>query len=368
MFPLQGMNPMSSFASSGMMLNPIAMLFQGLQQMLGGGQQGGCQQQGPGQFGNSPFGCCPGGAANLSSSFGGDPYQAGFQQGMQAAQGGGPQNAYQAGFQQGMQAAQGGFGGPGFANQGFGGGNPLAQILSLLMQLMSGGGGGPFGGGMPGGGFQPPFGGGMPGGGMPGGGFNPSFGGGGNPGGNFFPNQGGGNFPPSGPVQQQSLGNPAIQQLYNGASGNGQALRFKAGMQIDCDGSGPSFGDPCFQGQTSARLANGRSLDATHTPFVVLPPQLAKQYGVKLGDLCLVRNGDKVSPAIFGDVGPRNKLGEGSVRLAQNLGINASPTRGGTSGGVEYQVFPGSGRGVKLTNENTSTEALWERVRGLQQG
>jgi hypothetical protein len=88
---------------------------------------------------------------------------------------------------------------------------------------------------------------------------------------------------------------------------------------------------------------------------------------VKMGDLCMVRHGDKVSPAIFGDVGPRNKLGEGSTCLAQNLGINSDPNRGGTSGGVEYTVFPGSGRGQHNTNENTTTQALWDRIHHLNQ-
>lgn len=155
-------------------------------------------------------------------------------------------------------------------------------------------------------------------------------------------------------------------QIWQGAQGKGH--HFKAGMAIDTDGTGSSHGDRWHQNQTSMQLANGRSLNADSTPYIVLPPQLAKQLGAKPGDLALVRYKGKVSPAIFGDVGPRNKLGEGSTRLAKNLGINSNPNTGGIDGGVEYQIFPGSGRGIRWSDENTTTEALWQRIRSMKLG
>ena len=136
-------------------------------------------------------------------------------------------------------------------------------------------------------------------------------------------------------------------------------------MAIDTDGVGSSRGDRWHQNQTSMRLSGGGSLNADTTPYMVVPPQLAKQYGCKPGDLALVKYRGKVSPAVFGDVGPRRKLGEGSTRLAANLGINTDPNKGGIGGGVEYQVFPGSGRGIKWTHENTTTEALWQRLQSM---
>ena len=355
--------------------NPLAMLMQGMQMMgaLSGGNSP-FGQMGGGPFaqmgGSNPFGACGNPAANLGGNFGQqNSYQAGFQAGMQAASGG--NNPYQAGFQQGLQAGGGGFpnqcGMPGSPCGGGGGmpgmgQNPLMEILNMLMRLLGGGGNQ---GGCNNGGFNQGNQG-FPGMGNNGGGPGPF---GGNhqnyqsPGSHHGPD----NYH-AGPVNQSSLNDGGVRQAYDQGQMNNGKLKFTAGMQIDCDGSGSSHGDPCFQGQTSMRLANGRSLNADNTPFIVLPPQMAKKYGVKLGDLCMVRKGDKVSPAIFGDVGPRNKLGEGSVRLAQNLGINSSPTRGGTSGGVEYTVFPGSGKGVKWTQENTTTEALWERIRAQQGG
>jgi hypothetical protein len=72
------------------------------------------------------------------------------------------------------------------------------------------------------------------------------------------------------------------------------------------------------------------------------------QFGVALGDLSAVtnrRNG-KTSFAIFADVGPHGKIGEGSVALARALGINDDPRYGGTgSSSIAYLVFPKSGLG-----------------------
>ena len=48
------------------------------------------------------------------------------------------------------------------------------------------------------------------------------------------------------------------------------------------------------------------------------------------------------SYAIFADVGT---FGEGSIALADNLGIWSDARRGGSWGGVFYLVFPGSGNG-----------------------
>jgi hypothetical protein len=61
-----------------------------------------------------------------------------------------------------------------------------------------------------------------------------------------------------------------------------------------------------------------------------------------LGDFAVVmnlRNG-KSSYAIYADIGT---MGEGSIALADNLGIWSDARRGGQSDGILYLVFPGSG-------------------------
>jgi len=92
----------------------------------------------------------------------------------------------------------------------------------------------------------------------------------------------------------------------------------------------------------------GTYVDARKIPYIVLPPEFMKQFGVALGDLAVVtnqRNG-RSSFAIFADVGPHGKIGEGSVALARALGLNADPRHGGAgSPDIAYLVFPRSGLG-----------------------
>lgn len=86
-----------------------------------------------------------------------------------------------------------------------------------------------------------------------------------------------------------------------------------------------------------------RYVDSNCIPFFVLPGKHSN--GAKLGDVGLVFNyktGDNCY-AIYGDIGPENKLGEGSIRLAQTLKLNADPKKGGTDQEtIVYLVFPGS--------------------------
>ncbi|MBT9585855.1 peptidoglycan-binding protein [bacterium] len=148
------------------------------------------------------------------------------------------------------------------------------------------------------------------------------------------------------------------------ARSDGNSHYFKAGAQIDVDGSGPSHGDPHKQYQTSLSLKGGGFPNADKVPYFVLPPDVAKQYGAKIGDLGLIRYGDKTIPAVFADRGPGNKIGELSRFAAQQLGIPASPISGGVNKGVEYQVFPGSGRQHPTAAEITP-EALQSRIQAL---
>jgi hypothetical protein len=102
-----------------------------------------------------------------------------------------------------------------------------------------------------------------------------------------------------------------------------------------------------------------RYVDASRIPFVVLPGGMARQLGARPGDFAVVfnqRNG-KSSYAIFGDVGPFDRIGEGSVALAENLGIRSDARNGGTRRGVLYLVFPGSGNGRPRTIDEIEAEA-----------
>jgi hypothetical protein len=123
---------------------------------------------------------------------------------------------------------------------------------------------------------------------------------------------------------------------------SGRGVRFTTGMTIDTDGAGSSHGDRTHLRSTS--YANGR-LNADHTNFVALSPGWARAHGLHLGDVVAVKYHGKVAFAIYGDNYAGNRAhGEGSYRLARELGINPDPNRGGASGGVEYIAYPGSGR------------------------
>ncbi|WP_372365705.1 alpha/beta hydrolase [Candidatus Uabimicrobium sp. HlEnr_7] len=88
-----------------------------------------------------------------------------------------------------------------------------------------------------------------------------------------------------------------------------------------------------------------RYVNASTIPFYVLPAR--KSMGAKIGDIAAVINtrSNKVAYAMYADVGPRNHIGEGSIALAEDLGINSSPKKGGISSGIVFVVFPGSGNG-----------------------
>jgi hypothetical protein len=112
-----------------------------------------------------------------------------------------------------------------------------------------------------------------------------------------------------------------------------------------------------------------RFVDATQIPYVALPGDLAQRTGARLGDIVLVfsERTEKYSYAIFADIGA---LGEGSIALAENLGIRSDARRGGSRAGVSYFVFPGSGdgrpkavdeinrRGAELTAQFSGAEGI----------
>ena len=111
-----------------------------------------------------------------------------------------------------------------------------------------------------------------------------------------------------------------------------------------------------------------RYVDASKIPYVVLPGDLARDAGAHLGDFVAVvnmRNG-KSSYAIFADIGT---LGEGSIALAENLGISSDARQGGTRGGILYHVFAGSGNGKprSLDEINSETAKLLQDWGGTDQ-
>jgi hypothetical protein len=169
-------------------------------------------------------------------------------------------------------------------------------------------------------------------------------------------------------------------------SSESSAFFFVSGMTIDADGAPNAYspddtgldelanagypshwdgiitdedGTPLIQGEedpfpgyyiSCTSLADGtkeyadptRYVDASKIPYVVLPDDMAENAGARLGDFAVVMNlqNGKSSYAIFADIGT---MGEGSIALADNLGIWSDARRGGQSGAILYLVFPDSG-------------------------
>ena len=180
---------------------------------------------------------------------------------------------------------------------------------------------------------------------------------------------------------------------------NSQAFFFSAGMTIDADGSPNAYspddtgldelsnagvpghwdgviqdenGNPIVQGpddpfpgfyvsctslvdRAKGRLDPARYVDASRIPYLVLPGGLARDAGARLGDFAVVMNvrEHKTAYAIFADVGT---LGEGSIALADNLGIWSDARRGGRRAGLFYLVFPRSGNGQPRPVEEIKEE------------
>ena len=129
----------------------------------------------------------------------------------------------------------------------------------------------------------------------------------------------------------------------------GEAIFWKSGMTIDCDGQRTDEcnenTDQYFQPQTSCPQSDGEYLIASELPFVVVPlPSSiwdAQASGIDCGTVVAVVHEDRVVYGVMGDRGPDGQIGEGSYALAEQLGIDPDPSTGGISGRVvDYIAFP----------------------------
>lgn len=148
-----------------------------------------------------------------------------------------------------------------------------------------------------------------------------------------------------------------------GKPGNWWGLATRDGVPIV---QGPQDPAPGYYVSTTAledrRQPEGsplRYVDSSTVPYVVLPPSQLKKQGVRLGDFAAVVNErtGAVAYAIVADLGPEGKLGEGSIALAEALGVPSNPRRGGTSEQLRYLIFPHSGNGKPRRERRLSAKA-----------
>jgi hypothetical protein len=90
-----------------------------------------------------------------------------------------------------------------------------------------------------------------------------------------------------------------------------------------------------------------RYVDSERYSFCVIP---GGTNFAKLGDVGLAYNqtsGDNMYFAV-GDIGPKTKIGEGSMLLARCLGLNSDPKKGGAEQRIiNYVILPGSDPGYR---------------------
>ncbi len=85
-------------------------------------------------------------------------------------------------------------------------------------------------------------------------------------------------------------------------------------------------------------------LIAATDPYIVLPGIFAQAKDAgKVGDYAVVIYGDQIYPAIVGDVGPNDRVGEASLRIAKEINSLATAySRPVSDLKVTYLIFPGT--------------------------
>jgi len=93
-----------------------------------------------------------------------------------------------------------------------------------------------------------------------------------------------------------------------------------------------------------ATLKKFSFLIGTTDPYIVIPGAFTHgRDAPKTGDYALVIFGDGIYPAIVGDIGPNDKVGEASFRIAKEINPQATPYNRPVSDlKVTYLIFPGT--------------------------
>ena len=93
-----------------------------------------------------------------------------------------------------------------------------------------------------------------------------------------------------------------------------------------------------------ATLKKFSFLIGTTDPYIVIPGAFTHgKDAAKTGDYGLVIFGDGIYPAIVGDIGPNDKVGEASFRIAKQINPQSTPySRPVSELKVTYLIFPGT--------------------------
>jgi hypothetical protein len=158
---------------------------------------------------------------------------------------------------------------------------------------------------------------------------------------------------------------------------------YDAKMGIDADGSPLSIkhAGPTDQPVTKFRynLPGSPSLDSDAVPYIAIPlGGFDKALGIAIGDIAAVVYDGKIVYALVGDLGPKCKIGEGSIRLHEALGHRVCVSRDpkgectklrdtGLERDILYFIFPDSAKTIAdgLTPNNVNERLAVEGPKEL---
>jgi hypothetical protein len=105
-------------------------------------------------------------------------------------------------------------------------------------------------------------------------------------------------------------------------------------------------------------------------PFIVIPLSMRGAGAPEIGDYAVVLHGGRAFPAIVGEYGPREKIGEASTRIAREIIPNITGLQRPVSNlSVTYIIFPGTAekpfRRPDLKHWHNRVQKLLEDIGGL---
>jgi hypothetical protein len=105
-------------------------------------------------------------------------------------------------------------------------------------------------------------------------------------------------------------------------------------------------------------------VDARTVPYLAVPKTVFQATGVDKGDLAYVFNekNGRSSFAIVADWGTEDVLGEGSIALGKELGMDPDARTGGQDDGVAYVIFPGTAARPHWPRSLVEMQARSERL------
>ncbi len=149
------------------------------------------------------------------------------------------------------------------------------------------------------------------------------------------------------------------------------AVYWTSQLSVDCDGKRSDVcnaqTDPQSSPTTVGKDSAGESLDAAVVPFVEVPRASAafdyEAAGLSMGSVVAVIYKGKLAYGVLGQEQAQDVIGAASVAMADLLGIDSDPIKGGLqSKDVTYLAFAGADYVAPALEDVPASEALAQRA------